>query len=125
MISGIGTDIVEIDRIRDSIRKNSAFKKLVFHQNEITYCETKARPEESYAARFAAKESFFKALGTGWAGGTSFTEVSIENDEKGKPILHLFGETKKSFEDIGKFNVHVSMSHSKQYATAVVVIESR
>ena len=94
MIIGIGTDIVAVVRIAKSIEK-SAFKEKVFSKTEITYCESKKNKAESYAARFAAKEAFFKALGTGWRGGMAFNEVEIKNDKLGKPILNITGKTAK------------------------------
>ena len=92
MIIGIGTDIIEVNRIAKSI-ENLSFKQKVFSTQEINYCETKVNKAEHYAARFAAKEAFFKALGTGWRGGMAFNEVEIINDGLGKPTINLSGDT--------------------------------
>ena len=96
MLVGLGTDLMEVDRITEKINKQSGFRELVFSKAEIDYCESKTNKFEHYAARFAAKEAFFKALGTGWLEGTQFNEVEITNDESGKPVLDLSGETKKT-----------------------------
>ena len=120
MITGIGTDIVETGRVEKAIEKERGFRELVFSKNEITYCESRTNKYQHYAARFAAKEAFFKALGTGWKNGTAFYEVEILNNENGKPELQLLGETAVT---IGTVKTHVSLSHVKSMATAVVVIE--
>ena len=123
MIAGIGIDIIEVDRIAEKIEKNSGFKELVFSANEIAYCESKAHKNEHYAARFAAKEAFFKALGTGWLNGTSFNEVEITNDEHGKPSIALLGETSHVVNALRLANIMVSLTHIKTTASAIVVIE--
>ena len=123
MIAGIGIDIIEVDRIAEKIEKNSGFKELVFSANEIAYCESKAHKNEHYAARFAAKEAFFKALGTGWLNGTSFNEVEITNDEHGKPRITLLGETSHVVNALRLANIMVSLTHIKTTASAIVVIE--
>ena len=120
MITGIGTDIVETDRIAKAIEKEQCFRELFFSKNEIAYCEPKTNKYQHYAARFAAKEAFFKAMGTGWKNGTAFNEVETVNNENGKPELKLLGKTAIS---IGVMKIHVSLSHIKNIATAVVVVE--
>ncbi len=124
MILGVGTDIIEVERIRKNIESNKRFKEKVFSKNEIDYCENKANKAESYAARFAAKEAFFKALGTGWRDGMSFPEVEIMNNELGKPQINLFGKAKEIAESQKITNIHVSVSHIKEIATSVVILES-
>jgi holo-[acyl-carrier protein] synthase len=123
MIAGIGTDMIEVDRVAAKISKEKGFRELVFSKNEIDYCESKANRFEHYAARFAAKEAFFKALGTGWKNGTSFYEIEITNDEQGKPSLCLLGETASTLAGQGIQNILVSLAHLKTFATAVVIIE--
>ncbi len=123
MISGIGTDIVEVDRIRKSLEKNESFKTLVFAETEIVYCEQQGNGYQSFAGRFAAKEAFFKALGTGWRGNLAFHEVVVVNDVWGKPTITLLGETKKAVQQQGPLQLHVSISHTVTYATAMVIIE--
>ena len=121
MIIGIGTDIIEVVRVASAIAKVE-FKTKIFSQREIDYCE-KYKSAESFAARFAAKEAFFKALGTGWREGMGITEVEILNDELGKPSIHLSGKALEIFEQKGGKYVHVSLSHLKEKALAFVVIE--
>lgn len=123
MLSGLGTDLMEVDRIAKKINKQSGFRELVFSKAEIAYCELKTNKFEHYAARFAAKEAFFKALGTGWLEGTQFNEVEIINDESGKPVLVLSGETKKTLSAWKMCKILVSLSHLKTIASAVVIIE--
>jgi holo-[acyl-carrier protein] synthase len=122
MILGIGTDIAEVPRIAKSIENNS-FKEKVFSKNEIAYCETKTNKAENYAARFAAKEAFFKSLGTGWRGGMAFNEVEIFNDELGKPHILLLGQTAEIIKEKNIKIIHVSLSHIKDVAMATVVLE--
>ena len=76
-----------------------------------------------YAARFAAKEAFFKALGTGWSEGTAFNEVEITNNDTGKPEISLLGATGKASAVLGIFTISISLSHLKTIASAVVIIE--
>jgi holo-[acyl-carrier protein] synthase len=121
MIIGIGTDIIEVDRVARAISKE-AFKKKVFSEREIAYCESQKK-EESFAARFAAKEAFFKALGTGWRDGMGITEVEILNDELGKPEIFLSGKAKEVFEQKGGTHIHLSLSHIKTQAIAFVILE--
>ena len=95
----------------------------MFSHTEITYCETKVNKAESFAARFAAKEAFFKALGTGWRGGMAFNEVEVVNDELGKPTLNIIGTTAEIIKDKNIKIIHVSLSHVKDMAMATVVLE--
>ena len=123
MIAGLGTDMIEVERVAVKIAKESGFRELVFSKKEIDYCEAKANKFEHYAARFAAKEAFFKAIGTGWLDGTAFNEVEIMNDEKGKPVLALLGETALVIAAMNFNNILVSLTHLKSIASAVVIIE--
>ena len=123
MITGIGIDIIEVERIAASIEKQSGFKEFVFSANEIAYCESKAHKYEHYAARLAAKEALGKALGTGWMEGTNINEAEVLNDEKGRPFFNFVGVTATIISTIGITAIHVSISHTKTMATAVVVIE--
>jgi holo-[acyl-carrier protein] synthase len=123
MIAGLGIDMIEVERVAIKIGKEAGFRELVFSEKEIQYCETKTNKFEHYAARFAAKEAFFKAVGTGWMNGTSFNEIEIVNDNNGKPGLVLLGKTSETMAGAGIRNIHVSLSHIKTMATAVVIIE--
>lgn len=123
MIFGLGTDLIEVERVASKIKKETGFRELVFSENEIRYCEAQTHQFEHFAARFAAKEAFMKALGTGWDKGLSWNEIEILNDVNGKPILSLQGETQKTVSEMGLKNILVSLSHLKTIASAVVIIE--
>ncbi len=123
MIKGIGIDIVEIKRIKKLIERDNKFIEKIFTQKEIDYCKKKFRKEQHYGARFAAKESFFKALGTGWRDGMKWKDISIENDKLGKPKVELHGKTLEKFKKIKYKQIHLSISHTKEYAIAYVIIE--
>ncbi|MCC6288149.1 MAG: holo-ACP synthase [Chitinophagaceae bacterium] len=122
MINGVGVDIVEVERIAASINKEKGFRELVFSAHEINYCESKAKKFEHYAARFAAKEAFFKAIGTGWAEGTAFNEIEIHNDETGKPHIRLLGKTAVALKQLKPDDIQVSLSHTGSMGMAVVMI---
>jgi holo-[acyl-carrier protein] synthase len=123
-IFGIGTDIVNISRIKIVFKKNKNFKKKLFSLNEIKTVETKLNKINSYAKRFAAKEAFSKAIGTGISNGISFNEISIINNHKGKPYIELQGKTKFIVNRIlkKKYKIFLSISDEKKYALAMVVI---
>jgi holo-[acyl-carrier protein] synthase len=123
MIAGVGVDMIEVERVAAKIGKEQGFRELVFSPKEIEYCEKKTNKYEHYAARFAAKEAFLKAIGLGWANGTAFNEIEISNDENGKPLLILLGETAKRMESKMIINISVSLSHIKAMASAIVIIE--
>jgi len=124
MIFGTGIDMIETERVEAKISKESGFREMVFSKNEINYCEAKANKFEHYTARFAAKEAFFKALGSGWKNGTAFNEIEITNDEAGKPEIILLGETAKTIAALSIGKISVSLSHLKNIASAIVIIEA-
>ncbi|HMH31893.1 MAG TPA: holo-ACP synthase [Puia sp.] len=123
MITGIGIDMIEPERVAEKIGRESGFRELVFSKKEIEYCEAKANKFEHYAARFAAKEAFFKALGTGWANGTAFNEIEISHDDTGRPVLQLTGGTAETLIQLKNAKIFVSLSHLKANASALVIIE--
>jgi holo-[acyl-carrier protein] synthase len=123
MIAGLGTDLVEVGRISAAMEKQAGFGEMIFSATEIAYCESKTNKYEHYAARFAAKEAFFKALGTGWLTGTVFSEVEIINNEDGKPEILLSGKTADTLAPMRITNILVSLTHVKAMASAVVIIE--
>lgn len=123
MIKGIGNDITEVERLAAKITGTQGFRELVFSEAEIAYCEKQVHKYEHYAARFAAKEAFFKALGTGWLSGTAFNEVEIINNTDGKPAINLRGNTRSTVTSIGNFTILVSLSHISAIASAVVILE--
>ena len=113
MILGLGTDIIAVQRIERVIKSNPRFLEKVFSPNEQLYSSSKANPAQSYAARFAAKEAFMPALGTGWDEGISWKEIEVVNDAKGKPCLILSGATETLAKSRGLDLIHLSMSHEK------------
>jgi holo-[acyl-carrier protein] synthase len=123
VIIGIGTDIIEVARVKRAVEKPE-FRAKVFSAREIDYCE-QDKWCQSYAARAAGKEAFFKAMGTGWRNKMVISEVEILNDALGKPDIYLSGETLKVFEERGGGKIHISLSHIKETAIAFVIIESK
>jgi holo-[acyl-carrier protein] synthase len=123
-IFGIGTDIIEINRIKKLLNKNNQFKKKIFSTKEIKSCESSPNVSASYSKRFAAKEAFSKALGTGVSNGISFNEISINNKKNGAPFIELLGNTKTITKNITKkrTKIYLSLSDEKKYAIAMVVI---
>jgi holo-[acyl-carrier protein] synthase len=122
-IYGIGTDIISIERIKKSI-KNKSFLNRLFSKEEIAKCSKLINPNNCYAKRFAAKEAFSKALGTGISNGINFNEIIIMNKKNGKPFIKFRGNTlkiiKKKF--IKKPMISLSLSDEKKYAVAFVTI---
>ena len=94
-IFGIGTDIVSVDRIKNSL-KNKNFINRIFNEKEILKCQKINKRINCYAKRFAAKEAFSKALGTGISNGINFNEIIILNKKTGKPYISIIGQTKKT-----------------------------
>ena len=123
MVTGVGIDMIEVGRVASKIGKDMGFRELVFSPVEISYCEAMTDKYQHYAARFAAKEAFFKALGTGWLNGTAFNEVEISNNADGKPELTLIGQTAELLKEQGPLKISVSLSHLKTIASAIVIIE--
>ena len=123
MIRGIGTDIIEIRSIQRAMEQSKRFAQRVFTENEIGYCENKPNKYQHYAARFAAKEAFFKAIGTGWCRGFAWTEVEVAKDEVGRPYIITHGKVKDFLEQEQITNVQMSLSHVKETATAIVILE--
>jgi len=125
MIVGIGIDIVETARIRQSIeRYGERFTGRIYTQREIHYCERFKLREERYAARFAAKEAVFKALGTGWREGVKWLDVEVLNQASGKPELLLYGRAQELAHSLGVSRTAISISHADHYAVVQVVFES-
>ena len=125
MIFGAGTDIIEVQRVEDKLVRTGSLKTKLFTPTEIAYCDSKHRPALHYAARFAAKESFLKALGTGWSGGLKFSEIEVVNNAQGKPELFVHGKVKEFCEAHGVGAMEVSLTHIKDVASAVVVLERK
>ncbi|MGL5087121.1 MAG: holo-ACP synthase [Clostridium sp.] len=123
MIIGIGTDIIEIDRIDKAIKSNKNFLDKLFTRDEIILFESKAMRSEVIAGNFAAKEAISKALGTG-VRGFSFKDIEILRDELGKPVASLNKESEKI---LGKrsYDLNISISHNNSCAVAFAIIEGK
>ncbi len=122
MILGIGIDIVHIDRMKKWLVRPLLVQRY-FHPSEIDDAEQRGVSMHlSLAARFAAKEAFGKALGTGLM-GISLREIQVENNHNGKPDIRLYGRAKAAFEKMGGRSLHLSLTHERDNAVAVVIIE--
>src|SRR5213594_4034472 len=125
MIIGTGVDITETVRIEQVLnRHGERFSGRLFTPQEIAYCEKFKNKAERYAARFAAKEAAFKALGTGWRDGVRWLDVEVIHQPSGKPELLLTGRAAEVAREIGVTRTEVSISHANQYVVAQVIFES-
>tara|TARA_A100001015_G_C14892981_1_gene673209 strand:- start:713 stop:1096 length:384 start_codon:yes stop_codon:yes gene_type:complete len=123
-ILGIGTDIVSVERIKNSL-KNKKFLKRVFNTKEILKCKNIKTKTNCFAKRFAAKEAFSKALGTGISKGINLNEIVVLNKKSGKPYINLIGKTKKILSQKfkgKKSKISLSLSDEKRFAVAFVTI---
>jgi holo-[acyl-carrier protein] synthase len=126
MIYGIGVDLVENSRMERLVKKWGP-KSLgrIFSPKEIEYCEKYTYSSTHYGARFAAKESFLKALGMGLGEGVKLSEIEVANNEKGTPSLVLSGEAKVQIKKRKITGVYLSLTHTKNYSTAMVLLEKK
>ena len=123
MIVGIGTDIIEISRIKSAMEKpGHSFLERVFSDKEIEYLQKNNLSLQSTAGNFAAKEAVMKALGTGLR-GFKLQDIEVLRDELGKPYVVLSHNAKKIAEERNIQKIHLSISHCKEYATAFAVAE--
>ena len=124
MIYGIGVDLVEIDRMERAItRSGPRLVERLYTADERAYCGAKRFPYPCFAARFACKEAFLKALGTGLRKHMRWRDVEVRRDPLGKPFLQLYGYLRERCADTGIRHVHLSLSHSAGHAIAQVVLE--
>ena len=124
IIYGIGTDIVSIKRIKSSL-KNKNFIERIYNYQEVLKCKKAVNQHNCYAKRFAAKEAFSKALGTGISNGINFNEIIILNNKSGQPYINLKGETKKKILKMfkqKKTKISLSLSDERDFAVAFVTI---
>lgn len=125
MIVGIGTDLVEVDRIaRLVVRWGDRFTRRVYSPGEIAYCSSKRNPAIHYAARFAAKESFLKSIGIGMGQGVRLTDIEVVRSGGGKPKLHLHGRAPEFLDKRGGVRVHLTLTHTAGAAAALVIVET-
>jgi len=125
-IFGLGTDIVNIKRLKKILKKNkNTFKTRIFSESEILYCDKKKNSASYYAKRYAAKEAFSKALGTGIRKGINFKDIEVINNNYGKPLIKLKGQTadflKKKIKS-KKYSIYLSLSDDLPWAQATVII---
>ncbi len=123
MIAGIGTDITEVKRFEKWV-KNPEMLERFFNEKERSFAGSDSAKCQHYAVRFAAKEAFSKALGTGIT-GFQLKDVYITNDSEGKPLLNIEGSALSQMKErLGDCNAFVTLSHEKEYAVAFVILES-
>lgn len=122
MIKGIGSDIIEIYRIKQAVVKNSNFIEKAFTDGEQQMFNQRKNNIQTIAANFAAKEAVVKALGTGFI-GISLLEIEVLRDKKGKPIVSLKEKALKQKKDLNIDYIHLTISHTKEYALAIAVAE--
>jgi len=116
---GLGVDICEIARMERAISRHSTFRDRVFTPEEIAYCDSKARPAESYAGRFAAREATIKALG-GYR-GRRWQDVSVTRHPSGAPSIRLDGNAKRRADALGVTDVLISFTHERTSAVAFAI----
>jgi len=126
MIHKIGTDLIEIERIETVYeRTGERFLARILTDAEKAYCLRKKRPAPSVAARFAAKEAVMKCLGTGWTQGVTFRDIEVTREKSGEPGLSLHGRSAEIAAQQGITGWHLSLTHSRDHAMAMVVAERK
>ncbi|GAB7387819.1 holo-ACP synthase [Bacillaceae bacterium] len=127
MIIGNGVDLVEIPRIAESLKRNDSFLRRILTEKERAHLpENEVRKLEYVAGRFAAKEALAKALGCGIGSKLSWQDISVLNDEYGKPYIEWEAAVRERFGLAGEreVRVHLSLSHTKNYALAQIILET-
>jgi holo-[acyl-carrier protein] synthase len=124
MIVGMGTDLIEVERIRQSVdRYGDKFLQRVYTERESAYAMSKRNFAERLAGRFAVKEAAMKAIGTGWRRGVTWKDFEVVNEPGGRPTLRLTGVAQKVAQTLGAKRISVSITHTAQMAMAVVILE--
>ncbi len=123
MIFGVGTDMMDVKRMEKELQRDNGLMEKVFTPYEIDYCRAKANPYMHFAARYAAKEAFLKAMGTGWRNGLKFTDAEVRSNKLGKPVLKLLGKAAELAKKNKFKNIQLSISHLEELANAIVIIE--
>ena len=124
MIIGVGIDNVQSKRMKEMLLKwADRVEDRVFTEEELQYSKAKGESHLHLAARFAAKEAFFKALGMGLSQGMTWTDVQVRNNESGKPYLELRKRAQEIAREMGVVHIHVSLTHTEECAVAVVILE--
>ena len=124
MILGIGTDLVDVARIRKTIADyGERFVNRVYTEAERAYSSSKANAAERFAARFAAKEAAMKAIGTGWRRGVTWKDFEILNERSGRPTLRFSGMGLQIAKQMGVKRTSISLTHTSEIAMATVILE--
>ena len=124
MILGLGTDITEVARVKASLERfGDSFLKRILHPAEIAYCQNYQDPTQYVAGRFAAKEAISKAFGTGIGAQLGWHDMEICRKESGEPFVVLHGGGQKLFTERGAKQLHITLSHTRNYATSVAILE--
>ncbi|HLH36149.1 MAG TPA: holo-ACP synthase [Alloacidobacterium sp.] len=123
MIRGLGIDIVEVDELRRQIEDIAGFLEEVFTVEEIECCKARPNPYECFAARFAAKEAVMKAFGSGWTEEVDFLKISIHSDGDSVPLVKLEPNLQNLLAQYSASSLKLSMTHTPNYACAVVVLD--
>jgi holo-[acyl-carrier protein] synthase len=125
MILGTGIDRIEIGRVRAAWQRHGErFRRRVYTQAEWDYCLSRPDPAASLAARFSAKEATMKALGLGWGSGIRYADIEVTRGRAGKPGLKLHNNAERYAQSRGATHMHVSLTHDRTHAMAIVLIET-
>lgn len=125
VIIGTGIDICEISRMEALLaRRGEKAHERLFTAGEVRYCTAKARPGQSFAARFAAKEAVMKLLGTGWSNGVRWRDIEVKRGRGGPPAIELHGEAARLAQRLNIGKIHLSITHSGDIALVHVIGES-
>lgn len=123
-VIGLGVDILEVDRIKDTIKRfGDKFLQRIYTPKEINYCQSKKRSAESFAARFSAKEAFVKAVEANEV--IPYSDIEVAKKESKKPQIVLHGKAKKAAEKKNITEILVSLSHEKNYVIAHIILKGR
>jgi holo-[acyl-carrier protein] synthase len=123
VIKGVGIDMVEVERLAEKLERSAELKSKVFSEAEIKFCEAQQDKGQHYGARFAAKEAFLKATGKGLTLGHNLSDIEVVSDTLGKPMINLKGTFAAQAVENKWNTIHVSLTHVKSMASAVVIIE--
>lgn len=120
-VAGVGVDLVDISRMRQILVRTPRFIWRVFTETERAWCERRADPAAAYAGCFAVREAVLKALGVGFSSGVTYRDVSVDHDERGRPVAVLAGAAARIAQEQGVTEVFVSISHTRDVAVANAV----
>jgi holo-[acyl-carrier protein] synthase len=125
VIVGIGVDLFSVTRVEDDLdRGEQGLRDTIYTPEEIAYCQSKRYPAQHFAARFAAKEAVFKALGASGLAGQHWRDVEVRVERNGRSYVLLHGKVREAADQLKVATVHVSLSHTRDWAVASVVMEA-